>query len=113
MVTGCSGVALLILVLTQGERLDWLNSPLITGMLLTALPLLLVFLINEWFHPLPLFKLQMLRRPNLAHGLLGLACVLILGLSGSALPSAYFAQVSGFRTLEFARWRWRWVCRNC
>ena len=87
MVTGCSGVALLILVLTQGERLDWLNSPLITGMLLTALPL---------------FKLQMLRRPNLAHGLLGLACVLILGLSGSALPSAYFAQVSGFRTLEFA-----------
>jgi hypothetical protein len=25
-------------------------------MLLTALPLLLVFLINEWFHPLPLFK---------------------------------------------------------
>ncbi|WP_198511762.1 hypothetical protein, partial [Bacillus subtilis] len=23
MVTGCSGVALLILVLTQGERLDW------------------------------------------------------------------------------------------
>ncbi|MEN4524324.1 MFS transporter [Pantoea agglomerans] len=102
MVTGCSGVALLILVLTQGERLDWLNSPLITGMLLTALPLLLVFLINEWFHPLPLFKLQMLRRPNLAHGLLGLACVLILGLSGSALPSAYFAQVSGFRTLEFA-----------
>lgn len=102
MVTGCSAIALLVLVLTQGERLDWLNSPLIVGMLLTALPLLLVFLINEWFHPLPLFKLQMLKRHNLAHGLLALACILTLSLSGSALPSAYFAQVEGFRTLQFA-----------
>ncbi len=102
MLTGCSAIALLILALTQGERLDWLNSPLFVGLLLTALPLFVVFLINEWFHPLPLFKLQMLQRRNLTHGLLALAGVLIVSLSGSALPSAYFAQVEGFRTLEFA-----------
>lgn len=102
MLTGCSGMALLILALTQGERLDWLASPLFLAMLLAALALLLVFLINEWFHPLPLFKLQMLARRNLAYGLLALACVLILALSGSALPAAYFAQVEGFRTLQFA-----------
>lgn len=102
MLTGCSAMSLLILVLTQGERLDWLDSPLIAGMLLTALPLFVVFLINEWFHPLPLFKLQMLQRRNLTHGLLALAGVLIVSLSGSALPSAYFAQVEGFRTVQFA-----------
>lgn len=102
MLTGCSAIALLVLVVTQGERLDWLASPLISGMLLAALPLLLVFLINEWLHPLPLFKLQMLKRRNLAYGLLALACVLTISLSGSALPSAYFSQVEGFRTLQFA-----------
>ncbi|QDY42593.1 MFS transporter [Candidatus Pantoea soli] len=102
MLTGCSGIALLILALTQGERLDWLASPLFSALLFSALALLTVFFINEWFHPLPLFKLQMLRRHNLAHGLLVLAGVLILSLSGSALPSAYFSQVEGFRTVQFA-----------
>lgn len=102
MLSGCSGMALLILALTQGERLDWLSSPLFVALLFSALALLIVFFINEWFHPLPLFKLQMLRRRNLSHGLLALAGVLILALSGSALPSAYFGQVEGFRTLQFA-----------
>ncbi|WP_437615174.1 MFS transporter [Erwinia sp. V71] len=102
MLTGGSGIALLILALTQGERLDWLNSPLISAMLFSSAALLLVFLINEWFHPLPLFRLQMLQRKNLIHGLLALAGVLTVALSGSALPSAYFAQVEGFRTLQFA-----------
>jgi DHA2 family multidrug resistance protein len=102
MLTGCSGIALLILVLNQGERLDWLSSPLIAAMLLASVALLLVFFINEWFHPLPLFRLQMLSRPNLTHGLLTLAGVLLVALSGSALPSAYFAQVEGFRTAQFA-----------
>lgn len=102
MLTGCSGIALLVLALTQGERLDWLQSPLISGMLLSAAALLLVFFINEWFHPLPLFRLQMLQRRNLTHGLLVLAGVLMVALSGSALPSAYLGQIEGFRTAQFA-----------
>jgi DHA2 family multidrug resistance protein len=102
MLTGCSGVALMVLTLSQGERLDWLQSPLITGMLCASVALLVAFLINEWSHPLPLFKLQLLQRKNLTHGLLVLAGVLLVALSGSALPSAYFAQVEGFRTVQFA-----------
>lgn len=102
MLTGCSGVALMVLTLSQGERLDWLNSPLIVGMMLASIALLIVFFINEWSHPLPLFKLQMLARRNLTHGLLVLAGVLLVALSGSALPSAYFGQVEGFRTVQFA-----------
>lgn len=102
MLTGCSGIALLILSLTQGERLDWFNSPLICLMLPVSVALLVTFLINEWFHPLPLFKLQMLQRINLSYSLLTLAGVLILALSGSLLPSFYFSQVGGFRTAQFA-----------
>ncbi len=102
MLTGCSGIALMVLALSQGERLDWLSSPLIVAMLLASVSLLVVFFINEWFHPLPLFKLQLLERRNLTHGLLVLAGVLLVALSGSALPSAYFGQVEGFRTLQFA-----------
>ncbi|MGO4743868.1 MFS transporter [Serratia quinivorans] len=102
MLTGCSGIALLILSLTQGERLDWFNSPLISLMLPASLALLVTFLINEWFHPLPLFKLQMLRRKNFTHGLLTLAGVLMLSQSGSMLPSLYFSQIEGFRTAQFA-----------
>ena len=102
MLTGCSGIALMVLTLTQGERLDWLSSPLISAMLLASLALLVTFFINEWYHPLPLFKLQMLKRKNLAHGLMALSGVLIVSLSGSALPAAYFAQVEGFRTAQFA-----------
>ncbi|MGE9553063.1 MFS transporter [Erwinia amylovora] len=102
MLTGCSGVALMILALTQGERLDWLHSPLIIAMLLSSAALMIVFFINEWYHPIPLFKLQMLERKNLMHGLLVLAGVLLVALSGSALPSAYFGQVEGFRTVQFA-----------
>lgn len=102
MLTGCSGMALLILSLTQGERLDWFNSPLISLMLPVSIALLATFLINEWFHPLPLFKLQMLQRINLSYSLLTLAGVLLLALSGSLLPSFYFSQVAGFRTAQFA-----------
>lgn len=101
MFTGCSGMALLVLVLQQGERLNWFNSPLITLMFLASLALLTLFIVNEWYHPLPLFKLQMLSRRNLSHGLLTLFGLMLLFLSGSALPSGYMAQVEGFRAVQF------------
>ncbi|WP_045046448.1 MFS transporter [Rouxiella chamberiensis] len=100
MLTGSSGIALLVLSLQQGERLDWLNSPLIVTMLLSSIALLIIFLVNEWSHPLPLFKLQMLKRHNLTHGLLTLGGLMILVLSGSALPSSYMEGVHGFRAVQ-------------
>lgn len=100
MLTGTSGIALMVLVLQQGQRLDWLNSPLIVVMLLSSIALLLIFFINEWSHPLPLFKLQMLKRHNLSHGLLTLGGLMVLVLSGSALPSSYMESVQGFRAVQ-------------
>lgn len=101
-VTGCGGMAMLVLALQQGRRLDWFNSPIICILLLSALCLLIVFVINEWFHKLPLFKLQMLKRTNLVHGLISLGGAMFINTSGSALPSAYFTQVLGMRPAEFA-----------
>ncbi|PKB91115.1 EmrB/QacA family drug resistance transporter [Ewingella americana] len=101
MLTGCSGLALLVLTLQQGERLDWFNSSLITLMFFSAVVLLTLFVANEWYHPLPLFKLQMLRRHNLSHGLLTLFGLMLLFMSGSAIPSGYMAQVEGFRAVQF------------
>ncbi|PKE30579.1 EmrB/QacA family drug resistance transporter [Rahnella sp. AA] len=100
MLTGPAGISLLVLALQQGERLDWFNSPMITLMFFAALALLTIFLVNEWHHPLPLFKLQMLRRHNLAHGLITLFGLMFLFLSGSALPSSYMEQVGGFRAVQ-------------
>src|SRR6201988_5442919 len=66
------GTGALSTMLYQGDRLDWFNSRLICVLALVsalAIPLLLV---NEWFHPLPLLKLQLLGRRNIAYGALGL-----------------------------------------
>ena len=37
-----------------------------------------LFLLNEWFHPLPFFKIQLLRNRNLSHSLLTLGGVLVV-----------------------------------
>jgi MFS transporter, DHA2 family, multidrug resistance protein len=95
------GIGALSTMLYQGDRLDWFNSRLICVLGLVsalAIPLLLV---NEWFHPLPLLKLQMLGRRNLAYGVLGLFLFVIISQSGSAVPLRYLQQVQGYRPLQF------------
>src|SRR5246500_4525182 len=94
------GTGALSTMLYQGDRLDWFNSRLICVLALVsalAIPLLLV---NEWFHPLPLLKLQMLRRRNFAYGVLGLFTFLIIGQSGSTVPLQYLQEVQGYRPLQ-------------
>ena len=94
------GIGALSTMLYQGDRLDWFNSKLICVLALVsaiAIPLLVV---NEWFHPLPLLKLQMLGRRNLAYGALGLFTFLIIGQSGSTVPLRYLQEVQGYRPLQ-------------
>ena len=99
-VLGCSGIAMLVIALTQGERLDWLNSPLIALLLIGAGVCLPLFLLNEWFHPLPLFKLQLLERRNFAFGITTLCLFLFIGTAGSALPAGYLTHIQGYRPLQ-------------
>jgi len=94
------GTGALSTMLYQGDRLDWFNSKLICVLALVsaiAIPLLLV---NEWFHPLPFLKLQLLGRRNLAYGALGLFTFLIVGQSGSTVPLGYLQEVQGYRPLQ-------------
>ena len=62
-----------------------------------GIPLLLV---NEWFHPLPLLKLQMLGRRNIAYGTLALFAFLVIGQSGSSVPFRYLQKVQSYRPLQ-------------
>src|SRR5882672_9500484 len=94
------GTGALSTMLLQGDRLDWFNSSLICVLALVsalAIPLLLV---NEWFHPLPLLKLQLLGRRNFAYGALGLFTFLIVAQSGSTVPLRYLQEVQGYRPLQ-------------
>jgi DHA2 family multidrug resistance protein len=100
--TGFPAVAMLVIGLLQGDRLDWLNSGLIRVMFVGGGLLLATFLVNEWFHPLPFFKLQLLSRRNFTHGLTTLLGAVILLVGVAAIPGQYLAKVHGYRPLQTA-----------
>jgi MFS transporter, DHA2 family, multidrug resistance protein len=84
----------------QGDRLDWFNSRLICVLALLSAISIPLLLVNEWFHPLPLLKLQMLGRRNIAYGTLALFVFLVIGQSGSSVPLRYLQEVQGYRPLQ-------------
>jgi DHA2 family multidrug resistance protein len=94
------GTGALSTMLYQGDRLDWFNSRLICVLALLSVVAIPLLLINEWFHPLPLLKLQMLGRRNFAYGALGLFIFLVIGQSGSTVPLRYLQEVQGYRPLQ-------------
>lgn len=99
---GIAGLALLVIGLDQGGRLDWFNSPLICWALASGLGATALYLVSEWFHPAPFIKLQLLKRRNLAIGFTVFTCLLVVLLSGSALPAGYLGAVQGYRPLQTA-----------
>lgn len=78
---GLPGILMLVIGLLQGERLDWFESDLITVLVLGGAGLLVGFFINEWTHPLPFYRLDILKRRNFTHALITLAGVLVVLLS--------------------------------
>ncbi|WP_312513833.1 MFS transporter [Stutzerimonas nitrititolerans] len=102
LLLGAPAISLLVIGLLQGERLNWLHSPLIVSLLGGGGLLLGLFLLNEWRHPLPYFKLQLLQVRNLSFALFTLAGVLLVMLASSLIPSSYLAQVQSYRPLQTA-----------
>lgn len=98
LVTGVSGLVLLGLGLAQGERYDWFNDTLICWLFSSGGLLFFVFLLTEWFHPLPFIKLQLLHRRNLGMGFTIFFAMLIVLLSGSLLPAGYLGEIHHYRT---------------
>jgi DHA2 family multidrug resistance protein len=99
---GFPAIAMLVVGLLQGDRLDWLDSGFICTMLFGGALLFAAFLINEWFHPLPFFGLRLLSRRNFAHGLLTLVGAVVLLVGVAAIPGQYLAQIHGYRPLQTA-----------
>ena len=91
------GFGSLTTFLQQGDRLDWFNSPLICVLGLLSVVAIGLLAVNEWFHELPLIKIQLLGRRNLAYGVSILLLFVIVSLSASQLPANFLAQVQGFR----------------
>ncbi len=94
------GTGALSTLLYQGDQLDWFNSRLICVLALVSAVAIPLLLVNEWFHPLPLLKLQMLGRRNLAYGVIGLCCFLVISQSGSTVPLRYLQEIQGYRPLQ-------------
>ena len=61
---GSLGLSLIYGALDQGERLDWLNSGVIVGLLVTAAFLLSVAIIRRWLSPNPLVNPMFLANRN-------------------------------------------------
>lgn len=94
---GVPGLALLVVGLDQGVRLDWFHSPLISASTLAGSALTALFLWSEWRHPTPFIRLQLLGRRNLGLGFSVFFLLLIASATAVALPLTALTQLQGFR----------------
>ena len=94
------GFGSFVVVLTQGDRLDWFNSRAICLLTLLAALAIPLLIINELIHKLPLLKLQMFGRPNFAFGGIGLFLFILISIGALELPLNYLVEVQGFRPVQ-------------
>jgi MFS transporter, DHA2 family, multidrug resistance protein len=99
-ITGFPAVAMIVTGFLQGDRLDWLNSDFICVMFIGGVLLLATFLVNEWFQPVPFFKLQLLKRRNFSHGLSSLMGAVVLLDGIGAIPGEFLAGAHHYRPLQ-------------
>jgi MFS transporter, DHA2 family, multidrug resistance protein len=100
LVTGGLGLAVIYAALDQGNRLDWLNSGLIWGLLVAGALLLLAVIVHEatTAHPLLDFRV-VLGRPMPSQFVL-IAFLRLTILATSYLIPLYLGSVRGYRDLE-------------
>jgi DHA2 family multidrug resistance protein len=94
------GLALIYAALDQGNRLDWLNSGLIWGLLLAGLILLVAFVIHEMTAPFPWLDFKVVLRRPLPLLLLSISILRLTILSTAFLIPYYLGGVRGFRALQ-------------
>ena len=102
MACGVPALGLLAVVLDQGVRLDWFQSPLIVVSTVAGCALLAVYLLTEWYHPSPFVKLQILGRRNLGLGFILFVFLLVVLMSSSMLPASYLGRIQDYRPLQMA-----------
>ena len=94
------GLALIYAGLDQGNRLDWLNSGLVWGLLLSGVLLVAAFFVHERRSSHPFLNLKVALGPPLPRLLLLVAFLRLTILSTAFLIPQYLGAVRGFRALE-------------
>jgi MFS transporter, DHA2 family, multidrug resistance protein len=97
---GGFGFALIYAALDQGNRLDWLNSPLVLGLLAAGCLLLIAFFVHEWRFPNPVLDLRVVMEPPLPRMLLLISFLRLTILSTAFVIPQFLQTVRGFRALE-------------
>ncbi len=97
---GAIGFSALVTMLEQGDRYDWFNSRTICVLALISVVVLPLFVINEFLASSPLFGFRLLKRRNLAYGLIALFTFLLIGQSASTVPTVFLTDVQGFRPIQ-------------
>jgi DHA2 family multidrug resistance protein len=100
---GSLAVSLIYGALDQGERLDWLNSGVIVGLLATAAFLLVVTVIRRWFSPNRMVNPIFLVNRNTAILCACLFCFRFVLLAIALLLPAVLAVTQNYRPLETGR----------
>ena len=100
LATGGLGLALIYAALDQGNRLDWLNSGLVWGLLLAGGVLVAGFLIHERASANPGVDLKVAFTAPLPRLLVLVAFLRLTILSTAYLIPQFLSAVRGFRALE-------------
>jgi len=100
LATAGVGLALIYAALDQGNRLDWLNSGAVWGLLAAGGLLVAGFLVHEARTAHPLINLKVAFAPPLPQLLLLIAFLRLTILSTAYLIPQYLQAVRGFRALE-------------
>jgi DHA2 family multidrug resistance protein len=100
LVAGGCGLALIYAGLDQGNRLDWLNSGLVWGLLTAGSVLLIGLLVHEMRTPHPLINLRVVFADPLPRLLLLIAFLRLTILATAYLIPLYLGSVRGFRAME-------------
>src|SRR5580698_8422957 len=100
LLAGGAGLALIYAALDQGNRLDWLNSGLVWGLLLAGAALLAGFFIHEARTANPLLNLKVLVAKPMPSQFVLIAFLRLSILSTAYLIPLYLGSVRGFRALE-------------
>jgi DHA2 family multidrug resistance protein len=100
MLAGGAGLALIYAALDQGNRLDWFNSGLVTGLMSAGGLLLAAFLIHEARTAHPLLNLRVVFGAPMPSQFLLIAFLRLTILCTAYLIPLYLGSVRGFRALE-------------
>ncbi len=100
LLAGGSGLALIYAALDQGNRLDWLNSGVVWGLLCAGAVLLAAFFIHEAYAEHPIFDLKVVFGAPMPSQFLLIAFLRLTILATAYLIPLYLGSVRGYRALE-------------